>query len=195
MRPYDTKENCPSSMGQEYDVEYVPTFTPGWERECEPEYDGEKEDPVQYTPTDPPEWSKEHTRQGCDVTTRLEKAVEAAEVDWEEASKRLFKAKNKLYMHKLFGEVKARMVKVEAAGENGKCCICLRGDADPDDCPYCEDCDQHVQNVSKHSPHRQFFDVSPIAWDEWWVPGELYNRLMAHSMLTSEGKLKQEVEF
>ena len=198
--PYDS----PNSRGQEDDV---PEFALGCDFDGkggpEPEYEDE-DDPIHYIPKPPPEWDiisiesdqeKDTRHDPLSLTKRLAEDVKKAEVDWEEASKRLFKTKMKLDMHMMMERVKARIAEIEAAVENGKCSICLKGDADPDDCPYCEDCDVHVQNVSKHSPHREFFDICPIAWDEWWVPRELYNRLMAHLMLTSEGKLKQELEF
>lgn len=126
-----------------------------------------------------------------DVRTRLEKAVEAAEYESNMALKKLDKAQRKLDIHRLLEKVKRRIAEIR----EGACCICLKGYADHDDCPYCEDCDLHVQNVPKHSLHREWFDVCPIAWDEWWVPRDLYYSLLGYGMLTPAGKLKQELEF
>ena len=165
----------------------------------EPEYEGEgkEKDPIHYIPTPPPAWlneDEEDTRHDpLSLTERLKEAVEAAEYKCNEASRELNKAQKKLDMHCLLERVKARIAEVEAA--EYKCCICLRGDADPDDCPYCEECDVHVQNVAKHSLDREWFDVCPIAWDEWWVPRDLYYDLLGYGMLTPGGKLKQDLEF
>lgn len=199
--PYDS----PNSRGQEDDV---PEFALGCDFDGkggpEPDYEGEEkdEDEVHYIPEPPPEWLKEDEPEDS-LTKRLQKAFEAAEKIFNDADafncfrelKVLHDARTKRDMHKLYRNVEARMVEVSNAAEDGKCCICLRGDANHDDFSYCKDCEHHIQNVPKHSPHRKWFDVSPIAWDEWWVPRNLWNGLMAHLMLTSEGKLKQDLEF